>query len=504
MEARRAAEEMERGIAEQQRMQRGNDGPPSARGSRRKGASRGEPLNVYLAPLKSIVRGIDLFPVLTTELEVQVQSGPLLEREASESFQAGYQSLANELMYAHFVTEYEDAQGAILSAQYSSLFKRPLWSIRCGLSMAVRGGDSLTDFQPITESTRRARRSSGGGAPDPREMMMERSGPPDDYDPSRAEDEARAAAMGSGRGLSNRTPKASTAPMGLARPAMISTEAQEELQRHIGLVATVLSEEFDKRWQTRHFGSLFASVTAPIAQPTKRGQRRGRSATTTPSAQVIGPLADLLSEAPQPIPMFRPGLIFLGQGGSEEMLEVAVDQDLDLLFHIDVTIKESKGSTTRNQTRKTTTVQNVARIRVYNVHQKKSLVGSRAIDNKDLEKTSKLPGDGSNRDYVREQMLAMWSQIDAKVKAEKLPKLTPEVAQRRITSLFAGNQDKPLRKMAEVRLYQALELVKPEDVENAFTILGGYDGLVLLHGPLAERREIARKLAIEAIDVLEE
>ena len=89
--------------------------------------------------------------------------------------------------------------------------------------------------------------------------------------------------------------------------------------------------------------------------------------------------------------------------------------------------------------------------------------------------------------------------VDREVKLAPLPKLSPKVARRRIATLLAFDGVPRLETLAEIRLYQALELIEVDEVENAFDIVGGPDALMLMHGPIEERLKMARKWALDAL-----
>lgn len=436
-------------------------------------------------------------PLLTSDSGVIVTTGPLLEAEAKEAFQVGYQALANELMYGHMVAEYEDAQGSIVSAQYSPMFKRPTWAVRCGLSIAVRGAEGLTDFGPINESAKPVSGGGFGGMND-RSMAMSRDAPPNDFGPSAEDFAAMETGLGgsgarSSNGRGSSRSGARSPSVGMIRPKMLSDAAVKELQSHVGLVATVLSEQFDKHWKVQHFGSLFAGISAPVPEPPQRGQRTDRGLVSDNAKPLGAGLSEMISELSKPAPLFRPGLIYLGKGPSDEKLEDAAYHEIDLLFHIDVTLKEARLG--RNQG-----IQNVSRLRLFNVRTKKSLVSSRGMDSFEAQQMLHSGRISDTREYVTEQMATVWRQIGNQGKTVKLPKLTPDVAKRRVAKLLSDSSGTVLHKMAEIRLYEALGLITSKEVEGAFYILAGYEGLVLLHGPLDDRRETVRQLAIQAVN----
>jgi hypothetical protein len=104
----------------------------------------------------------------------------------------------------------------------------------------------------------------------------------------------------------------------------------------------------------------------------------------------------------------------------------------------------------------------------------------------------------SEREYVEQQLSNLFAIIDRDVMVVDMPPLSPEIARRRISSLIASPNARSLRTLAEIRFYEALELIDTAEVEAAFDIIGGVDALMLLHGALDERIAMARKWAIKS------
>ena len=79
------------------------------------------------------------------------------------------------------------------------------------------------------------------------------------------------------------------------------------------------------------------------------------------------------------------------------------------------------------------------------------------------------------------------------------PPPTRERSEPNDLGVLANPKARTLRTLAEVRLYQALGHVTPEDVESAFQIVAGDDGLTMLHGSETDRLKATRKWAARAI-----
>ena len=126
--------------------------------------ANGDSMNPLGGALASMMGSVDLSGFFFPKQELNVQSGPVLGDDAEQAFQAGHYPMALELMFAHMATEYDDASTAIENVRFSPLLNRPVWNIRWGLSIAVRG-DDVEDPSPIKEGARPAQ-GMGFGAGD--------------------------------------------------------------------------------------------------------------------------------------------------------------------------------------------------------------------------------------------------------------------------------------------------------------------------------------------------
>ncbi len=50
-------------------------------------------------------------------------------------------------------------------------------------------------------------------------------------------------------------------------------------------------------------------------------------------------LNEALSEAAEPLPMWQPGIVYLGEGTSDENIPLARAANIDVLLHFDVVLK---------------------------------------------------------------------------------------------------------------------------------------------------------------------
>ncbi|WP_436716191.1 hypothetical protein U8335_00620 [Roseiconus lacunae] len=458
---------------------------------------RGSDTNVMREMLQQFVvkaaESTNIASLADPESAPPIASGPVLLNEATVAYAKGASSLARQLYFGHMVAEFENAQGQLSAVKYSKILKRPVWQIRWGISMAVRG--DATDPQPIKET---APRSTGGpgdgmGPPDAAMMAEYAGGMMEDQSGGYNEDEMRAQMememgnmsspdgmdMYGGDGMYGQpggranalavAPKAPTPGERLEQMerSMTSDEAAKELEDNLGAVVAYLGEQFDQRYAEGSFGQALTDVTGEAGQPDV----------------VSGEFVDLLEGADSDPPLWRPGIVYLGRGHADENLAAAKRAGIDLVIHIDVLLKPLRGGDY---------TQNISRCRLIHVATGKSLGASGSIDSLEFKQQSRTKGLGS-REYIEEQLSNFVGIIDRQTVASDLPQLTPAVATNRIGTLLASGGSRNLQTLAEVRLFQQQGLLNEDQVMQVFDIVGGDEGLQLLFGTEDEKLSVVRK-----------
>jgi hypothetical protein len=456
------------------------------------------PMPAYTGGLIAMMRGFDLGPLFASHQVPQVNTGPVLQTEAEVAFQAGNQGLARELMFGHMAAEYQDALVSLQTVKYSPLLRRPVWNIRFGVSMALRSSDGLTDPQPIREGktpltggiVRRPRGGDGGQEMDMAAQMEAEmrngrgnAGPEADM---AMEMDRMATEMAGGTAGGLRPP---TLNPGFPQRTMLSQEVGTKLDQSLGLVAEVLASEFNRRFGSGDFGPILTHVVAPVVvvAPAFGGVNPPPVAPTPGMTEALN-LA--LAETGNPLPMWQPGIVFLGEGTPEELLPLAQASQIDFVFHFDVVLKAGRNNS----------VQNVSRCRLVQVATQKALVLSKSMDSLEAAQLAST-GRMGERAYVEEQMSSLFATMDREIKVVELPKLSPEVARGRIAKLIASSSPRSLQTLAEIRLYQARGLIDEKEVEIAFDLVGGVDALLMIHGPHNDRLEKAHQWAVESLNI---
>ncbi len=280
------------------------------------------------------------------------------------------------------------------------------------------------------------------------------------------------------------TPSAQASPMPTDDGKMLSDIANEELDRHLGLVAQVVGEEFNTRFSRGDFGPLLIDVDQPEPEPSSPVPLLGLQGNlTNPTETAREAKKTALPTSSDSLRMWNPGIVYLGNAVTKEILEKAKSENIDIVIHFEVVLKAGRGDT----------IQNASRVRLINVSTGKSIGVSKTIDsNEESQLASKGTG---GREYVSEQLENLLTILDRDIKVVEMPKLTPTVARRRLAMLLGSEPERSLRTLAEIRLYQKQQLLTPEEVETAFDIVGGSESLLLLYGTAVERVAMVRQLA---------
>ena len=488
-------------------------------------------MDVYGAPLASLRDQLSFSPLFAPTQVAVAESGPFLGRDAEDAFKAGNHPLALALMFGHMTVEERDALVALQTVKYNALLRRPVWNIRWGVSLAIRG-DITGDAQPIQEgassSGRGGRGGAGFGAPGAGGFGAPGGGGGRGGDLSVSGDSGGAGGgfpgggalggliedegmyegmedgmnegMGDEMGMEQGYGRGSGRPQGgAAGPAtpsipsrkMLSDQARVVFDKNLGLVANVVGEEFRKRFQSGAFGPLFSTVSSP-PPPVDNGAGRNGAAPAASSHVVGGAVNELLMDAGEPMAMWQPGLIFLGEGDIADVMPAARAAQVDLLLHFEVVLKAGRNDN----------VQNVSRCRLMNVATGKQEIVSKGMSNVEASQMTRA-GRQTERDYVMAQLSSLLSFIDRSATVSDLPALTPEIARRRVEALVGSPHSRSLRTLAEVRMYQAKNLLTAEEVEAVFDIVGGAEGLLMLHGPQNEKLEMARQWALQSLPSFE-
>ena len=477
-------------------------GGPGMRGS---AATQNTALAALGIDPQTLISSIPL-EALAAELSPEdLQAGPVLAGDAVAAFQHGDYPLALETYYAAAACG-EDPDGLSRKLGYLPSLKRPVWAIRFGLAMAVRGDESAPPM-PLEQMEGRQNGPAGMA------MNMGRgdmSGMEDMQDQMQMEMmmEQEQMAMEMGMGMPNMSgdPRMMGGPNGfgtgnssMAAPAptldrpMLSEDTIERIDDVLGLVATHFGDAFEKRVRSGQFGMAMNDVRPPTPK-TKRPTMSMRTAQAEPEEAEVKeqkPSAELVEMAlalPEPPPMYRPALPFLGEKGSDEALVDARRMGLDFLIQFDVNLKERGVAQGRAMT------ENISRIRMYHVPTGKSFVSSKPMNALEAQRLLARGQLDDTSAYVDEQTAIFWANVDKQLAVKPLPTLSADAAKNRIGQLFGSTSLSPLRKLSEVRAFESLGYLTEDEAAAAFDMIAGSSAMQLIYGSPRVQRENAREL----------
>ncbi|TWT92611.1 hypothetical protein [Neorhodopirellula pilleata] len=387
-----------------------------------------------------------------------IATGPKLRNEAHVAFRYGNLPLARELFFGHLALGEESATADLQSIQFSEYFRRPAWQIRWGLAIGITGDAEGTNFDPIVAGT-----GSGLNAGqnfegmEPSEMQDSEFQQPGSDDPSMMSGEEGMNGFDDGSG------RRAAPAVSIPEASIVDEAIAERMTELTGLVGETLASGMSTRIASGAFGAALTNVAEE--DPTQGYTVGGDSVSSSEKR------------------MWVPGVLFIGEGASREMTELAAKEDIELLLYVVVSLKVAR----------TEEVQNITRAKIVDCKTGKTLVASGAMDNREVKRLV-MTERGTPESHVTEQLDTFWKIIDSKLKLAPLPNLTPEVARRRVSQLIADPNYSNLRKMAEVRLFQHKGWLTQEEVDLAFEIIAGADGTKILYGPKSESIPIIRQM----------
>jgi len=443
-----------------------------------------------------------------------VKFQPTLAEQAALAFHYGDQRKAMALFQAHMVAERESAGEGLGAIRYNALARRPTWALRVGVSLHARVAEALIDDpqpirkddvapQPNNRGGGGAGYADGGGVARGRGgRMAGGSAGMEMGDPGMAGSMAGIGAlgmpggaagemgsdgmmgadgmmmgadgmMGSGGMMNGRGgQQAKMAPA--VNPAIAAAaSAEKSLDSHLGMIAELVKTQLTTRFNAGKFGSVLPELAAEGPALAEKAAQTGLSIPSTSSGGVM---------------MWVPGVDFVGAGDVNSMLAKCRENDVDVLLHFDVIVKETRGEP-----------QYDARCRLINCASGENISVSKAINKRDVLLSARKR---SNAAVIAELMQPVFDGLDAKVVAVAMPPLQPQHAVARIDTLLAKPNVTRPDNLAELAMFHHKRLIDDEQFEQVMFFAAGENGLKLLYGAPEERAELAltlvqRQLAAE-------
>ncbi len=333
------------------------------------------------------------------ELEVSRLS---LWEQAALAFYTGDQNRSLSLFYAHILADGQAAELPRSRVSFSRDLRRPLWQVRFGISTHVRLPDGFgSGPEPIREGMKltgvAGRRGQAGGG-----YGGETSAPPPAAMNDFREPNNVANMSPDQSGFGNGTTKAVIIPFG----GSVMADAVQTVDGNLGYVGTVFREMFDTRQSVGKFGFAFDGMKDAADKLIKQSAGYSES-----------PLTGL--------PMWSPGIDYVGDGPYATMLETAKANRLDYLLHFEVAVKENRLGSPAYLTR----------CKLMNVETGETIGLSKAIDKYEV-----VDAKGGMRAAIEAQLANLFEIIDKRIVVEKMPPLQPQQAVTRVDSLLASSR----------------------------------------------------------------
>jgi len=389
---------------------------------------------------------------------------PTIFEQAALAAHRGDQRLALALYHAHLIAERDSAAAALSSVRFSPMLRRPVWGLRLGVSINTRApADLADDPQPIRDGDNKTSPRSRNQAASSADYDYESSSTPDG---SSEEISGSNAPVSGADSLALGTPLSTTPPTGpatsAAEPRVGTAEVEALLDRDLGLVAEIIHAELARRVRDGRFGPALADLAS-----------KGASlAAKTPQNSAGG----------DGLPMWAPGVEFVGSGSAAQVIEKARANQIDLLVHFEVIAKPLPRSEES---------QYQARCRVVNVANGETLGASKLLDRREVT----LAARRSNvRAVVDELLSPALKALDTKGSVAAMPALTSQQALARIDTLLSSRNPSRMVNLAEIATFHHLGLIDDDQLQQAVYYAAGDEGLLLLHADYEQRREVAKQM----------
>ena len=194
---------------------------------------------------------------------------------------------------------------------------------------------------------------------------------------------------------------------------------------------------------------------------------RGSSAAADPDSELSGSLS--------------PGVVLVGQGKKNDLVDRAREMGLDVLFLFNVRVSSGRTPT------------GTAGLKVINLHSDEEdiMFNSRSLRS-DVVAKKRASGVSEKLDPVATALDAVFAEMDAKFRAQPIPeKLKPEHVAGRVKQLMAKSHAEPLAVAVEIAAFHRMEMLDAEMAEKALDeVLGEGKGNVLLTGTAEERKAV--------------
>ena len=394
-----------------------------------------------------------------------------LAEMANASYSQGKDKQAIDLIYAAAIAD-ETPDNILARFQWIPGAKRPGLAVRFGLAVNVKTTprDYNGDAKPIgTEQNLTSSRSGGngnqgfGGGP---------GGPP---------------GMGGMEGMGDMSGMGGMGMMGGQGGGGIP----EELKKYTGDLGEEIAKALKRRVTQGYFGTILQVAASKSPQSGSEGGMGGGMGDMAGmgGGMGMGPggMGDMSGMGGMGPGMgggsagIAPGIVMLGEGTIDQILETAIEEDLDAIIFFDVSVAVIP---------KNGLVRNTTYMSLYDVSSGRQLKKTVPLVNIMLQTERKRAKDQKKPDPLVEKVSDFLKTVDMNYKMAKMPQnLTPAVVQQhRLIPLVNSKTISPLKALAEVAFYHKYGLCPEEHRKIAYdTIIGPQMSSQLIAGSFQQR-----------------
>ena len=402
-----------------------------------------------------------------------------LAEMANNSYAQGKDKQAIDLIYAAAIAD-ENPANILTHFRWIPGAKRPGLAVRFGLAVNVKmtPRDYNGDAKPI--GTEQKLTSNRGGNNGNQGFGNGSGGPP---------------GLDGMEGMGDMAGMGGMGGPGMGMGGQSGGGIPEELKKYTGDLGEEIAKALKERVTKGHFGTIL-QIAASKSSPSGGGDSMGMGGMDGMGGGGMGDMAGMGGGGMGGMGGMgggggsngiAPGIVMLGEGTIDQVLETAVEEDLDAVIFFDISIAHIP---------KNGLVRNTTNMSLYDVSSGRQLKKSVPLVNIALQTERKRAKDQKKPDPLVEKVADFFKTVDMNYKMAKMPQnLTAAVVQEhRLIPLVNSKTISPLKALAEIAFYYKYDLCPEAHRKIAYdSIVGQQMSAQLIAGNL--------ELRLSAVDV---
>ena len=399
-----------------------------------------------------------------------------LAEMANNSYAQGKDKQAIDLIYAAAIAD-ENPANILTHFRWIPGAKRPGLAVRFGLAVNVKmtPRDYNGDAKPI--GTEQKLTSNRGGNNGNQGFGNGSGGPP---------------GLDGMEGMGDMAGMGGMGGPGMGMGGQSGGGIPEELKKYTGDLGEEIAKALKERVTKGHFGTIL-QIAASKSSPSGGGDSMGMGGMDGMGGGGMGDMAGMGGGGMGGMGGgggsngIAPGIVMLGEGTIDQVLETAVEEDLDAVIFFDISIAHIP---------KNGLVRNTTNMSLYDVSSGRQLKKSVPLVNIALQTERKRAKDQKKPDPLVEKVDDFLKTVDMNYKMAKMPQnLTAAVVQEhRLIPLVNSKTISPLKALAEIAFYYKYDLCPEAHRKIAYdSIVGQQMSAQLIAGNL--------ELRLSAVDV---